>query len=122
MSDKRYQLIYAGKLVPGVDAETAKCNLILTMGISEDKAARLITDEPRLLKHCATVVEARVLAEKFEQAGVVCLVRDCSGAHGIESGSESSLMTLLNNTSHGNEDSPSLFKRLIGGRSGSNRA
>jgi len=121
MSDKRYQLIYAGKLVPGLDAETVKSNLILSMGLSEDKAAKLVVSEARLLKHCATAVEARVLAEKFEQVGVICVVRDERG-HGIECSSESSLVSLLKHTPQGNEDSPSLFRRLIHSRSRSKRA
>lgn len=119
MSDKRYQVIYTGKLKPGLDAETAKSNLILSMGIAEGKAARLVETSDRLvLKRCSSSVEAQVLAEKFDQAGLVCAVRNIGGGAnpGMESGGESSLVRLLKNFSPSQEnDSPSLFRRLVKG-------
>jgi len=123
MSDKRYQLVYVGKLKPGVDAETVKSNLVLSMGISEEKAGQLVKDEPKMLKRCSTEVEAQVLVEKFEQAGIVCVVRDSGGAHGFETGSESSLLSLLKKqASNAGEDNSSLLRRLLNGRQRSKRA
>ncbi len=97
MSDKRYELVYTGKLQPGMDAETVKSNLILSVGIGEDKAARLVESEPKLLKHYANAVEAQVMAEKLERAGIVCVVRDRDhhDSDNSKSGNESILMSLL---------------------------
>lgn len=123
MSDKRYQLVYVGKLKPGMDAETVKSNLILSIGISEAKASQLVKSEPKMLKHCATAVEAQVLAEKFDQAGIVCVVRDSGGSHGVETGSESSLLSVLKKQAAGTEEeSTSMLQRLFNGRQRSKRA
>lgn len=118
MNDKRYQLIYTGRLKPGLDNDTVKSNLVLVMGISEGKAARLLDGRQKLLKRCATAVEAQVLAEKFEQAGALCVVRDIGGHAnpGIEAGGESSLVRLLKTfTSSHDSENPSLFRRLVRG-------
>jgi hypothetical protein len=127
MIDKRYQLIQTGKLKPGLDADTVKSNLILSMGISESKAERLLENETRLLKRCATSVEAQVLAEKFDQAGLVCVVRDGGGGSGsnpgVQSGGESSLVRLLKTfTPTPDSDSPSLLRRLVKGGQKRSRA
>lgn len=125
MIDKRYQLIQTGKLKPGLDADTVKSNLILSMGISESKAERLLEKETRLLKRCATSVEAQVLAEKFDQAGLVCVVRDGGGSSnpGVQSGGESSLVRLLKTfTPTPDSDSPSLLRRLVKGGQKRSRA
>ena len=117
-SDKRYQLIYTGKLKPGLDTATVKSNLVLSMGISESKAERLLDDKRKVLKNCASSVEAQVLADKFDQAGIICVVRDAGGRGnpGAETSGESSLVRLLKNFSPAqNGESPSLFKRLIKG-------
>jgi len=117
-SEKRYQLIYTGKMKPGLSADTVISNLVLSMGISESKAGRLLDGERKVLKRCSSSVEAQVLAEKFDQAGIVCVVRDSGGSTnpGAEAGGESSLVRLLKNFSPSHDsDSPSLFKRLVKG-------
>lgn len=117
-SEKRYQLIYTGKMKPGVTAETVRSNLVLSMGISESKAERLLDDKRKVLKRCASSVEAQVLVEKFDQAGIICVVRDTGGGGnpGAEASGESSLVRLLKNFSPARDtETPSLFKRLVGG-------
>lgn len=121
MSDKRYQLVYTGKLKPGVNAETVKSNLVLSMGISEEKARQLIKDEPKMLKRCATAVDAQVLAEKFEQAGIICIVRDSGGSSSVDAGNESSLLSLLKKQP-AHDDHSSLLRRVFNGRQRSRRA
>ncbi|MCW8827870.1 MAG: hypothetical protein OQK94_02310 [Gammaproteobacteria bacterium] len=120
MNDKRYQVIYTGRLKPGLDADTVKSNLVLLLGIDEVKAAKLLQSGPLLLKRCNSAVEAQVLAEKFEQAGILCGVHNgVAGSDsnpGVEAGGESSLVRMLRHVSPSSgSDSPSLFKRLIGG-------
>jgi hypothetical protein len=117
-SDKRYQLIYTGKMKPGLTADTVKSNLVLSMGISESKAERLLDDKRKVLKNCTSSVEAQVLADKFDQAGIICVVRETGrGSNpGSEASGESSLVRLLKNFGPAHDsDSPSLFKRLIKG-------
>lgn len=119
MNEKRYQVIYTGKLKPGLDTDTVRSNLVLSLGISEVKAKRLLECGTVVLKRCSSSVEAQVLVEKFDQAGVVCAVRSGSGGvaavnPGAEAGGESSLVRMLRQFSPTSE-SPSLFKRLIGG-------
>lgn len=118
MNDKRYQLIYTGKIKPGLDTETVKSNLVLSMGMNEHKADRLLDGEKKVLKRCSSAVEAQVLAEKFDQAGVLCVVRDGGRGRnpGVEAGGESSLVRLLKTFGSAHDsDSPSFFKRLVKG-------
>jgi hypothetical protein len=117
-TEKRYQLIYTGKMKPGLTAETVISNLVLSMGISQSKAERLLDDKRKVLKRCGSSVEAQVLAEKFDQAGIICVVRDAGGVSspGAEASGESSLVRLLKNFSQSRDnDTPSLFKRLVKG-------
>lgn len=117
MSENRYLVIFTGKFKPGVDTATVKSNLVLSMGLSDAKAEALVKMGRKLLKRCATAVEAQVLAEKFEQAGILCEVRD--GGMGeanmaVQTGSESSLVRVLKSFSSSDKESnPSLFSRLI---------
>lgn len=98
MSEKRYHVVYTGRLVPGTDATSAKSNLIIDTGLSEDKADKLIKQKRVLLKRFASVPEAQRMAEEFERAGLVCVIEDGaagqSDAAGQGSG-ESSLITLM---------------------------
>lgn len=118
MSDKRYLVFYTGKIKPGLDIDTVKSNLVLSMGIADTKAQVLLNGGRKLLKRCATSVDAQVLAEKFDQAGILCDV--CDGMKGVsnpgvEAGSESSLVRVLKSFSSGSEGerNSSLFSRLI---------
>ena len=124
MSDKRYLVFYTGKTKPGLDIETVRSNLVLSMGIADSKAQLLLDGGRKLLKRCATSVDAQVLAEKFDQAGVICEVFDgMKGVSnpGVEAGGESSLVRVLKSFSSGSdsEQNPSLISRLI--RPGSRR-
>lgn len=117
MSDKRYLVFYTGKTKPGLDMDTVKSNLVLSMGIADAKAQLLLNGGRKLLKRCATSVDAQVLSEKFDQAGILCEV--CDGMKGIssagvEAGSESSLVRVLKTFSGSDtEHNSSLFSRLI---------
>lgn len=116
MSDKRYQVIYTGKLKPGLDAATVESNLVLSLGISEVKAKKLIASDRTLLKRCDSSVDAQVLVDKFDQAGILCVVADSSDNPGIEAGGESSLVRILKEVAPtSSNESPSLLKRLVGG-------
>ncbi|MFO7593274.1 MAG: hypothetical protein R6X15_04410 [Pseudomonadota bacterium] len=120
MSEKRYQVIYTGRLKPGQDAATVKSNLVLSLGINEDKANRLLGSERVVLKRCNSSVDAQMLVEKFDQAGIICSIRDTQGGGAynpaMEAGGESSLVRILRNVSPAAAgDSPSLLRRMIGG-------
>ncbi len=124
MSDKRYKLVYLGKLKPGMDAATVKSNLVLSIGISEAKAEQLVQPEPKMLKHFSTAVEAQRLAEKFDQAGIVCAVRDSIGSSGVDTTSgESSLLSVLKKQANGTEEeSSSVLNRQFNERQRNKRA
>ena len=124
MSEKRYLVFYTGRTKPGVDLSTVKSNLVLSLGISDIKANILLDGGRRLLKRCVTSVDAQILAEKFDQNGLVCEV--CDGIKGIsnpgvEAGGESSLVRVLKSFSTGSDDgqNSSVFSRLI--KTGSRR-
>lgn len=125
MTDKRYELVYTGKLHPGMDAETVKSNLVLSVGISEEKACRLVEAKPKLLKHCATAVEAQVMAEKLERAGICCVVRDRDphSTSNSKTGNESILMSLLKRQAlTAGEEDIVLSSRLLNNRQRSKTA
>ena len=116
MSEKRYLVFYTGKTKPGLDSSTLKSNLVLTLGISETKAKLLLEGGRRLLKRYATSVDAQILAEKFDQNGLICEV--CDGINGvtnpgIEAGSESSLVRVLKSFSSNGDGNSSVLSRLI---------
>lgn len=118
MSEKRYLVIFTGKLKPGVDNETVKSNLVLSMGISDSKAGVLIKSGRKLLKRCTSSVEAQILIEKFDKVGLLCEVRNGSMGESnmaVQTGSESSLVRVLKgfSSSSGKESNPSLFTRLL---------
>ncbi len=116
MSEKRYLVFYTGCTKPGMDIGTVKSNLVLSLGISDIKANILLDGGRRLLKRCATSVDAQILAEKFDQNGLLCEVSDGINGisnEGIEAGGESSLVRVLKNFSTGSSKDQSVFSRLI---------
>jgi hypothetical protein len=117
MSEKRYLVFYTGRIKPGLDIATVRSNLVLSMGIAEEKAHTLLDGGRKLLKRYTTSVDAQVLADKFDQAGVICVV--CDGMKGssaaLETGGESSLVRMLKSFSPRDkgEQNSSLISRLI---------
>ncbi len=117
MSDKRYHIIFSGKIKPHMDIDTVKANLALSLNLNESKLKRLFSGEEILLKHCSSIKEAERISERFEQSGALCLVRDTLSPKSnpvVEAGSESSLIRLLKS---GGEEagSTSMFTRLVSG-------
>jgi hypothetical protein len=73
---KPYAVVFTGELASNVDFGTVKSNLVLSVGMSDEKAEKLLARGEVLLKHFATSSEAENLAELFHQAGAICEVRD----------------------------------------------
>jgi len=124
MSEKRYLVIFTGKIKPGVDTATVQSNLVLSMGLTDDKASALLKMGRKLLKRCGSSVEAQILVEKFDQVGILCEVRDGSMGESnmaVQTGSESSLVRALKgfSSSSNKENNSSLISRLV--KSGSRR-
>lgn len=99
MSDNRYSVICTGQVKPGMSVETVVSNLVLDIGVNQDKAVVLLRQGRVVLKRCDTLVEAQRLAEKFDRSGVICqiedrLARETASAHA--SNGESSLVKLIN--------------------------
>lgn len=96
--NKPYVVIFTGEIMPNADIDTVRSNLVLSVGISDAKAARLFGRGEVVLKHYATTAEAERLADKFYQAGALCEIRDSrhsSKNPGHEVSGESSLVRML---------------------------
>lgn len=76
MNDKRYHVIFTGELSPGMDKKTVLSNLILSVGLSSEKAKNLLERSQVMLKRCGSSADAKRLADKFHQAGVICIIQD----------------------------------------------
>lgn len=79
--------------------ETVTSNLVLDIGLEQQKATMLLRQGRIVLKRCDTIVEAQRLAEKFDRAGTICIIEDRFTRDGVstQAGSgESSLVKLIN--------------------------
>lgn len=97
MSDKRYQVVFTGKLVPNADMATVKANLVLDIGLSEEKVERMLSSSRVVLKRFPSVADAQRLIERMERAGVLCQAEDLgpAGQEGAAPG-ESALVSFVN--------------------------
>ncbi|SCZ53465.1 hypothetical protein [Thiohalomonas denitrificans] len=96
MSDKRYQVVFTGKLVSDKDTATVTSNLILDIGLSEEKVGLLLNGQRKVLKRFSAVTEAQRLTERLEHAGILCVIEDHASNQGSGQGAgESSLITLI---------------------------
>jgi len=99
MSESRYSVIFTGQLKPELSAETVTSNLVLDIGLDQQKAVMLLRQGRVVLKRCDTVVEAQRLAEKFDRSGAICIIEDRltrEGASAPAGSGESSLVKLIN--------------------------
>jgi hypothetical protein len=76
VSDNRYAVIFTGQLKPDATTQVVVSNLVLDMGLPQEKVVRLLKMGQVVLKRCATMPEAQRLAEKFDRAGAVCIIED----------------------------------------------
>lgn len=95
MSDKRYHVIFTGELAPGMDKKTVLSNLVLGVGISEEKAKNLLERSHLLLKRCGSSSEAKRLADKFRQAGALCVIHDQGEGYSANGDSQSALVSIF---------------------------
>ncbi len=121
MSEQRYEVRFSGELKPGIDQQTAKSNIVLDTGLSEDKVEKLFGKGQAILKRCATIAEAQRIVDRFDNAGVVCVIIDLmqkpsrqKRGHGVEVGSESSLFRILKSITPGESGSKKKKGGLFG--------
>lgn len=98
MSDYRYYVICTGQLKPGVAPGTAISNLVLDIGLEQQKATMLLKKGRVVLKRCDTMADAQRLAEKFDRSGVICFIEDRLALEGVgtqNNNGESSLVRLI---------------------------
>jgi len=99
MSDSRFAVIFTGQLKPDSSTQAVICNLVLDMGLSQEKASRLIRMGRVVLKRCSSIPEAERLAERFDHAGALCVIEDRladeSSQDASEAKGESSLVSFL---------------------------
>lgn len=99
MSEHRYSVIFTGQLKSDVSVETVTSNLVLDVGLAQQKVALLLKQGRVVLKRCATMVEAQRLAEKFDRCGAVCFIEDRhtrDNAAQQNGSGESSLVRIIN--------------------------
>lgn len=97
MSDKRYQVVFTGKLASDKDVATVTSNLILDIGLSEEKVKLLLGGSRKVLKRFGAVSEAQRLTERLEQAGILCVIEDhaADAGQGAQVSGDSSLITFI---------------------------
>lgn len=95
MSDKRYHVIFTGEFSPGMDKKTVLSNLVLSVGLNEEKAKNLLERSQVLLKRCGTSADAKRLADKFQQAGAICVIHDHGEGYSNAGDSQSALVSIF---------------------------
>lgn len=102
MSDKRYHVIFTGELTPGMDKKTVLSNLVLSVGLSTEKAKSLLDRSHVMLKRCDNSSDAKRLADKFQQAGAVCVIKDYGAGYSGED-NQSALVSIFKKFSRTSE-------------------
>ena len=120
MSEKRYLVVFTGKTHHGMDVATVKSNLLISLNLPGDKLDRMFCDKEVAIKHCVSASDAERIAQRFNDAGAQCYVKDRlnqSQNPGKESNSSSSLNRLLNvapGRSEQSDNSSSLYQLISG--------
>lgn len=95
MNDKRYHVIFTGELAPGMDKKTVLSNLVLSVGLSAEKANKLLDRSHVLLKRVGSSSDAKRLSDKFQQAGAVCIIQDHGEGYSGDGDSQSALVSIF---------------------------
>lgn len=74
MSDTRYNLVFAGKVVPGADVAKVKQNLARLFKIDDAKVAALFSGKQVVLKKDADQATAMKFRATLKQAGAECVM------------------------------------------------
>ena len=75
MSDKPYEIFFAGDVFPHLEVETVKSNLVLMFDIPPEKVECLFCGEEIVVKRFDTFADAHLHQQQFEQAGLICHIR-----------------------------------------------
>lgn len=75
MSDKPYEIFFSGEVLPHLDVETVKSNLVLMFDIPPEKVERLFCDQEVIVKRVDTFANAHLRQQQLEEAGLVCHIR-----------------------------------------------
>ncbi|MCK9532284.1 MAG: hypothetical protein M0R77_17250 [Gammaproteobacteria bacterium] len=95
---KRFQVIFTGDCMAGMESPAVISNLVLDVGISEQKARELLRLKRVVLKRFALLSDAQKMISKLERAGLVCTVEEIVSTPVTEetaSGGESILVSFL---------------------------
>lgn len=76
MIEARYRVIFAGDLTGEYDADTAQSRFAKLFGISQTKAARFFTGEPRILKSDLSEAAAMEYMFRVAEAGCECAIEE----------------------------------------------
>lgn len=113
-----YAVVTHGRINPRLTAETVVSNLVLSLGISEQKARQMLEPRPRLLKHFDSPGQAQRLLDLLEQAGLEAELQSpqTPGNRSRETSSQSSLLHIFGERDEQRAGNQSIFARLLGGR------
>ncbi len=96
--NKRYQVIFTGDCVAGMEPSAVISNLVLDVGVSEQKARELLRLKRVVLKRFTLASDAQKMVAKLEHAGLVCAIEETVPARAAEEmvvGGESILVSFL---------------------------
>jgi hypothetical protein len=98
MNTRRYQVIFTGRCVAGLEEAAVISNLVLDVGVSEQKARSLLRMHRVVLKRFAMAGDAQKMVTKLERAGLVCAIEEIAPAEIPADGAgagESTLVSFL---------------------------
>lgn len=75
MTSKPFKIVFSGEIMPNLEIETVKSNLVLMLDIPPEKVERMFTGEEIVIKRLATLAEAQIRQQKLEKAGAICHIR-----------------------------------------------
>lgn len=75
MSDKPYKIIFSGEVMPNLEVETVKSNLVLMLDIPPEKVERMFSGQEIIIKRLDTLADAQIRQQKLEKAGAISHIR-----------------------------------------------
>jgi hypothetical protein len=75
MSDKAYKITFSGEVMPNLEVETVKSNLVLMLDIPPEKVEQMFCGQEIVIKRFDTLAEAQLRQQKLEKAGAISHIR-----------------------------------------------
>jgi hypothetical protein len=75
MSNKPYTIVFSGEVMPNMEVETVKSNLVLMLDIPHEKVEQMFCDQEIVIKRFETLADAQLRQQKLEKAGAISHIR-----------------------------------------------